>query len=154
MAKPIKSNDPAFNDKRTTSPHLTALLCEPFFLTHKWGCKRYWSSALRRGKVPGKNASVLSERSYLQLAGHGRKVWCNIALCQKWIWPKSFTLCSAHWEHWARSFTEYSLLELTNLTIESESLCIEINNSTFESCCSLSAETNQNKTAGTKLMTK
>lgn len=61
---------------------------------------------------------------------------------------ESFAICFAHWEHWARSFTEYSLLvEVTNLTVESESLPIEINNLTFESCCSLSDETKQNKTS-------
>lgn len=86
MANPIKttliklSNDAVFTDKRSNSSHLTALLCEDFLQTHKWGCKRHWSSVLRRGEVPCKNAFVLSKQSYLQFVGHGRKVWCKIAV--------------------------------------------------------------------------
>lgn len=65
MVKLIKFNDLVFNDKRIISLYLIVLLCEFFFLIYKWGCKRYWLSVFRRGKVLGKNVFVLSERLYL-----------------------------------------------------------------------------------------
>ena len=50
---------------------------------------------------------------------------------------------------------QYSLLvQAIHLTVESESLPIEVNNSTFESPCSWSVKTKQIKTTITELMTK